>query len=73
MEMAESDECLEEVQEILDAAITVNEGKGNFSFSSGDAQAGVSEYCRRFEHQDAARWFTMVKNSGGSLKRMCGK
>ncbi len=28
MEMAESDEGLEEVQELLDAAIAVNEGKG---------------------------------------------
>ncbi len=28
MDMAESDECLEEVQELLDAAIAVNEGKG---------------------------------------------
>jgi len=28
MEMAESDEDLDEVQELLDAAITVNEGKG---------------------------------------------
>jgi hypothetical protein len=28
MEMAESDEGLEDVEELLDAAITVNEGKG---------------------------------------------
>ena len=28
MEMAESDEDLDEVNELLDAAITVNEGKG---------------------------------------------
>ncbi len=28
MEMAESDEGFEELQEFLDAAITVNEGKG---------------------------------------------
>jgi len=28
MEMAESDEGFEDVQELLDAAITVNEGKG---------------------------------------------
>ncbi len=28
MEMAESDEGLEEVQELLDTAIAVNEGKG---------------------------------------------
>ncbi len=79
MEMAESDEGLEDVKELLDAAIG---GQGPVvraltSIKEVDrfvelASTGCADASNN-KAKEAAPWFTRVKNSGWSVRRVFGK